>query len=71
MDKIAELKSVLGKDCSCNQSSTNRAKVIKVGSRSCILEVTPAHWASLEVYNTVVGRRFTLPTYIVHNMYFF
>jgi hypothetical protein len=71
MDKVKELTEVIEKDCSCNQSPTLRAKLILVTSLWCLLEVTPTMYNRNQWANTSVGKQFKLPTYIVHNMYFF
>lgn len=71
MDKIKELTEAIGKDCSCNQSPTLRAKLVTVGSLWCRLEVTPTMYKSNQQDNSSVGKQFKLPTEIVHNMYFF
>lgn len=68
---MEELTTVIGKDCSCNQSPTLRAKLVTVGSLWCRLEVTPTMYNSNLKANTSVGKQFKLPTEIVHNMYFF
>ena len=71
MDKMKELTEVIGKDCSCNQSPTLRAKLVTVGSLWCRLEITPTIYKSNQSTNISVGKQFKLPTEIVHNMYFF
>ena len=71
MDKIKELNTVVGKDCSCNGSPTLRAKLVTVGSLWCILEVTPTMYNRNQWANTSVGKQFKVPTNITHNMYFF
>ena len=71
MDKIKELNTVVGKDCSCNGSPTLRAKLVTVGSLWCILEVTPTMYNRNQWSNTLVGKRFKLPIQTVHNMYFY
>lgn len=68
---MEELTTVIGKDCSCNQSPTLRAKLVVVGSLWCRLEVTPTMYNSNQRANNSVGEQFKLPTEIVHNMYFF
>ena len=68
---IEELTTVIGKDCSCNQSPTLRAKLVAVGSLWCRLEVTPAMYNGNLKANTSVGEQFKLPTETVYNMYFF
>jgi hypothetical protein len=71
MDKMKELLEVIGKDCSCNQSPTLRAKLVTVGSLWCRLEVTPTMYNRNQWANTSVGKQFKLPTEVVHNIYFF
>lgn len=71
MDKMKELSEVVGKECSCNQSPTLRAKLVTVGSLWCRLEVIPYMYNSNQSSNTSVGKQFRLPTDIVYNMYFF
>ena len=68
---MEELTTVIGKDCSCNQSPTLRAKLVTVGSLWCRLEVTPAMYNSNLKADISVGEQFKLPTSVVHNMYFF
>ena len=71
MDKMKELLEVIGKDCSCNQSPTLRAKLVTVGSLWCRLEVTPTMYNSNQETDSSVGKQFKLPTEVVYNMYFF
>lgn len=71
MDKVKELVEVIGKDCSCNQSPTLRAKLISADTLWCLLEVTPTMYNSNQKANSLVGKLFYLRTEIVHNMYFF
>ena len=71
MDKISQLKSVVGLVCSCNSSPTLRAKLVNVGTSVCTLEVTATMYNRNQWANTSVGRQFQVPTSIVHNMYFF
>ena len=68
---MEELTTVIGKDCSCNQSPTLRAKLLTVTSLWCLLEITPTMYNSNQETNSSVGKQFKLPTGIVHNMYFF
>lgn len=68
---VKELNTVIGKDCSCNNSPTLRAKLISVEALWCRLEVTPTMYNSNQETNSSVGKQFKLPTGIVHNMYFF
>jgi hypothetical protein len=71
MNKMKKLLEVVGKDCSCNQSPTLRAKLVTVGSLWCRLEVTPTMYNSNQETNSSVGEQFKLPTEVVYNMYFF
>lgn len=71
MDKVRELREVIGKDCTCNHSPTLKAKLISAESLWCLLEVTPTMYNRNQWANTLVGKQFRLPTEIVHNMYFF
>ena len=68
---VKELNTVIGKDCSCNNSPTLRAKLISVEALWCLLEVTPTMYNSNLETNSSVGKQFYLRTEIVHNMYFF
>ena len=71
MDKIKELTEMIGKDCSCNQSPTLRAKLISVGKYKCTLEVRPTMYNRALWSNFYAGNKFILDTATVHNMYFF
>lgn len=71
MDKVKELVEVIGKDCTCNQSPTLKAKLVAVGTLWCRLEVAPTMYNRNQWANTSVGKQFKLPTEVVHNMYFF
>jgi trehalose-6-phosphatase len=66
-----ELKTVIGKDCSCNQSPTLRAKLISVGKYKSIVEVRPTMYNRAQWSNAHVGQKITLDNSIIHNMYFF
>ena len=71
MTLTQELNTVIGKDYSCNQSPTLRAKLISVGKFKSILEVTPTPYERSRGSNIYVGSRFVLDNSIVSNMYFF
>ena len=71
MTHTQELNTVIGKDCSCNQSPTLRAKLISVGKHKSILEVTPRVYARDAFRDIFIGKKFTLDNTIAHNMYFF
>lgn len=68
---VKELNTVIGRDCSCNNSPTLRAKLISVEALWCLLEVTPTMYNSNQETSSSVGKQFKLPTGTVHNMYFF
>jgi len=71
MTRTQDLNTVIGKDCSCNQSPTLRAKLISVGKHKSILQVTATMYSRAQWNNIYVGKKFTLDTSTVHNMYFF
>jgi hypothetical protein len=71
MTRTQDLKTVIGKLCSCNQSPTLRAKLISVGQHKSILEVSPTMYSRAQWSNAHVGQKFTLDNSIIHNMYFF
>lgn len=66
-----ELNTVIGKDCSCNQSPTLRAKLISVGKFKSTLQVTPTMYNRNQWSNVYVGNKFVLDNTLVQNMYFF
>ena len=68
---VKELNTAIGRDCSCNGSTTLRAKLVSVTSLWCLLEVTPTVYSKNLSDNISVGKQFKLPTSVVHNMYFF
>ncbi len=77
MNKIEELKSVIGKEVSENFSPTLRAKLLAIdetrGGGVCIMEVVPSpykgSWSAQQ--NHTAGHRYERPVYAVHNAYFF
>ena len=77
MNKIEELKSVIGKEVSENFSPTLRAKLLAIDeTRSggvCIMEVAPSpyegSWSAQQ--NHTVGHRYERPIYSIHNAFFF
>ena len=71
MTHTQDLNTVIGKDCSCNQSPTLRAKLISVGKFKSILEVTATMYSRAQWSNAYVGQKITLDNSIIHNMYFF
>jgi hypothetical protein len=71
MTRIEDLNTVIGKDCSCNQSPTLKAKLISVGKYKCTLEVRPSMYNRAQWSNIYAGNKFVLDTSTVHNMYFY
>ena len=71
MTRIEELKSVIGKDCSCNYSPTLKAKLISVGKFKSTLEVTATMYSRAQWSNAHVGQKILLDNTIIHNMYFY
>ncbi len=77
MNKIEELKSVIGKEVSENFSPTLRAKLLAIdetrGGGVCIMEVVPSpykeSWSAQQ--NHTAGHRYERPVYAVHNAFFF
>lgn len=77
MNKIEELKSVIGKEVSENFSPTLRAKLLAIdetrGGGVCIMEVAPSpykgSWSAQQ--NHTAGHRYDAPIYRIHNAYFF
>jgi hypothetical protein len=77
MNKIEELKSVIGKEVSENFSPTLRAKLLAIdesrGGGVCIMEVTESpyegSWAWQQ--NHTAGHRYERPIYAIHNAFFF
>ena len=77
MNKIAELKSVIGKEVSENFSPTLRAKLLAIdetrGGGVCIMEVVSSpyegSWSAQQ--NHTAGHRYERPVYAVHNAFFF
>lgn len=77
MNKIEELKSVIGKEVSENFSPTLRAKLLAIdetrGGGVCIMEVVESpykgSWSAQQ--NHTVGHRYERPVYSIHNAFFF
>ena len=77
MNKIEELKSVIGKEVSENFSPTLRAKLISIdltcGAGVCTMEVVPSpyegSWAASQ--NHTAGHLYEAPVYRIHNAFFF
>ena len=78
IDKIKELKGVIGKEVSENFSPTLRAKLLAIdesrGGGVCIMEVVPSpypEWSWAAQQNHTAGHRYERPIYAIHNAFFF
>ena len=77
MNKIEELKSVIGKEVSENFSPTLRAKLLAIdetrGGGVCVMEVVESpykgSWSAQQ--NHTAGHRYEAPVYRIHNAFFF
>ena len=68
--KIYELKSVIGKDVSQNQSPTCRGKLIKVGKVYSTFESVPSPYAKF-TDSGLVGVKYKVPNWIAWNSFFY
>jgi hypothetical protein len=78
IDKIKELKGVIGKEVSENFSPTLRAKLLAIdesrGGGVCIMEVVKSpypEWSWAAQQNHTAGHRYERPIEYVWNSYFF
>ena len=69
MNQITELKSVIGKDTSQNQSPTCRGKLIKVGKVYSTFESVPSPYAKF-TKPELVGVKYPVPNWIAWNSFF-
>jgi hypothetical protein len=69
MNKIEELKSVIGKDVSENHSPTLRAKLIRVNKKTCTFEVVLSAYRCGD--ESRVGERYKVPISWAWNAFFF
>jgi hypothetical protein len=64
-----------GRDFSCNNSPTCRAKIVDIVGRVCTLEVVPHPESYMQEYNVKakgeIGKQFTIPAYIAWNAIYF
>ena len=69
MNKIEELKSVIGKEVSENRSPTLRAKLVKVNRKTCTFEVvkSPYRYGN----ESKIGQRYLVPISWSWNAFFF
>jgi hypothetical protein len=70
MNQIEELKSVIGKDVSQNQSPTCRARLVSVGKSNCIFESVPSPYNKFPKPE-FVGVKYKVPNWIAWNSFFF
>lgn len=78
MNKIEELKAVIGQETPENFSPTLRAKLLAIdetrGGGVCIMEVVKSpypEWSWAAQWNHKVGQRYERPVYAIHNAFFF
>ena len=67
---INELKQVIGKDTSQNQSPTCRARLVSVGKSNCIFESVPSLYGQ-HPKPEFVGVRYKIPNWIAWNSFFY
>jgi len=70
MNQIEELKSVIGKDVSQNQSPTCRARLVSVGKTNCIFESVVSPYDKFPKAE-FVGVKYKIPNWIAWNSFFF
>jgi hypothetical protein len=66
---VSDLKSVIGKDVSQNQSPTLRAKLIKVGKVNCVFESVQSDY--VEYDQSKIGVQYKVPTQRAWNAFFY
>jgi hypothetical protein len=69
MNKVEELKSAIGKECSVNFSPTLRAKLIKVNKVTSTLEATRSPYKGVD--NSGVGTQFKMFNFQSWNALFY
>lgn len=67
--KLTSLRNMINKSISCNQSPTNRAKLVSINKYTATMEVTPSQYGITEPNQ--VGKQFSIPTFVAWNCYFF
>lgn len=67
--KLGELRSVLGKRVSQNQSPTGTAKLVEVGAEYSIFESLQSEYRQYP--DELVGFQYAVPTGFAWNAYFF
>jgi hypothetical protein len=69
MNKISELKEVIGKETSQNQSPTLRAKLVKVGKANCVFESVQSPYVREKQSN--IGVQYKVPNSFAWNSFFY
>ena len=69
MNKIEELKSVIGKEVSQNQSPTLHGRLLKVNKTTCTFEVVKSPYRSGD--ESRIGERYLVPISWAWNAFFF
>lgn len=70
MDCISDLKAVIGKEVSQNQSPTCRARLVSVGKSNCIFESVVSPYDKFPKAE-FVGIKYKIPNWIAWNSFFF
>lgn len=69
---VSDLKSVIGKKVSQNQSPTLVAKLVKVGKVNCIFESVESDYKStIGLVGYKVGVQYKVPTQFAWNSFFY
>lgn len=71
MNKMEELKAVIGEEVPENFSPTLRAKLIGFRQNQCVMEVVKCPYGFCDEVNHKAGQRYLAPIYRIHNAYFF
>ena len=72
MNKVNELKAVIGKDTSENMSLTLRARLIKVGKANCVFESVESDFKeTIGLVGYKVGVQYKVPTKRAWNSFFY
>ncbi len=70
-NKIYQLKSVIGKETSQNQSPTCRARLVSVGKVNSTFESVLSPYANIETNDNFVGFKYKVPNWIAWNSFFY
>ncbi len=68
---INELKSVIGKETSQNQSPTCRARLVSVGKVNSTFESVLSPYSSIDCNARFVGIKYKVPNWIAWNSFFY